>query len=93
MLVRRENIVNNCIIEFIGSFTVLHHHDRSRIVALGQDGVSKRYTTSQIRTYLEQPPVLEDSITERKIEGRLVKTENDPDKPEYDGANEQLNVD
>ena len=32
-------------------------------------------------------------ITERKIEDRHVKTGNDPDEPEYDGENVQLNVD
>ena len=59
----------------------------SRIVAIDQDGVIKRYSTSQIRSFFEQLSVLDDSITERKIEDRDVKTDNYPEEPEYDGDN------
>ena len=37
--------------------------------------------------------MLENSITERKIEDRHEKTDKDQDDPEYDGDNVQLNVD
>ena len=37
--------------------------------------------------------MLDDSITERRIEDRHVRTDNDPDEPEYDGDIIQLNVD
>ena len=36
--------------------------------------------------------MLDDSITELLVEDRNVKTDNDPDKPEYDSENVQLNV-
>ena len=93
MLVWRERIVNNRIREFIGPFTVLHHDERSKIVAIDQDGVIKRFSTSQIRLFLEKPSMLDDSITERKIEDRHDKTYKEPDEPELDGDNVQLNVD
>ena len=93
MLVWREKIVNNCIGHFIGPFTVLHHDERSNAAAVDQDGVIKRYTTSQTRPFLEQPSMLDDSITERKIEDRHDKTTKKPDEPELDGDNVQLNVD
>ena len=32
----------------------------------------------------ENPSMLDDFITERKIEYRKVKTDNDPDEPEFD---------
>ena len=84
--------MNNRIGDFIGSFTVLHHDDRSKIVIIDQDGIIKRYYTSQIRPFLEQPSMLIDSITERKVEDRYVKTDNDPDEPEFDGSKVQLSV-
>ena len=65
VLIWREKIVNNRIGEFIGPFTLLHHDDRSKTVAIDQDGVIKRYYASQIITFLEQPSMLDDSITER----------------------------
>ena len=37
--------------------------------------------------------MFEDSITERKIEDHHEKTNKDPDEPEYDNDNVQLNVD
>ena len=95
----REEKVNNSIREFIGPFTVLHHDERSKIVAIDQDGVIKRYSTSKIGPFLEQPSILDDSITERKIEERLEKMNKEPDEPdepdvpEYDGDNVQMNVD
>ena len=36
--------------------------------------------------------MLDDSITERKIEDQHAKTDNDPDEPEFDDDNVQLNV-
>ena len=85
--------MSNRIGEFIGPFTVLHHDERSRIVFIDQDGVIKRYSASQIRPFLEQPSMLDDFITERKIENRQDKTDKDPNEPEFDGVNAQLNVD
>ena len=37
--------------------------------------------------------MLDDSITERRIEDRNAKSDKDPDEPEFDGENIQLNVD
>ena len=37
--------------------------------------------------------MLDDHITERTIEDRLVKTDKDPDEPEFDSENVKLNVD
>ena len=37
--------------------------------------------------------MLYDSITERKVEDRHLKTDNDPDDPESDADNVQLKVD
>ena len=37
--------------------------------------------------------MIDDPITKRKIEDLKVKTENDPDEPEFDGEKVQLNVD
>ena len=37
--------------------------------------------------------MLDDSSTERNIEYQHVRTDNDPDEPEFDGGNVQLNVD
>ena len=63
------------------------------IFAIDQNGVIKRYSTSQIRLFLEQPSMLDDSVTERKIEDRHDNTDKDPDELEFDGDNVQLNVD
>ena len=81
VLVCREKIVNNRIGEFIGTFTVLHYDERSKIVAIDQNGVIKRHSTLQIRPFLEQLSMLGDSITERKIEDCDVKTDNYPKEP------------
>ena len=85
--------MNNRIGEFIGQFTVLKHDERSKIVTTDQDRVIKRHSASQIRLFLEQPSILDDSITERKIEDRHDKIDKDPDEPEFDVDNLQLNVD
>ena len=37
--------------------------------------------------------MLDDSLTERRIEDRHVKTDSDQGEPEFDGDNVQLNVD
>ena len=36
--------------------------------------------------------MLDDYITEHKIEDRYVKTDKDPDEHDFDGSNVQLNV-
>ena len=95
MLVWLEKIEGNRIGEFIGPFTVLHHDESSKIVAIYQKGVIKRYSTSQIRLFLEQPSMHGDSIRECKIEDRqekMNKEPDEPDEPEYDGDNVQMNV-
>ena len=83
--------MKNRIGDFIEQFTVSHLDESSRIVSIYQFGVIKRHSTSQIRSFLEQPSIFDDSITERKVEGQHVKTENDPDEPEFDGENVRLN--
>ena len=93
VLVWHKKIVNNRIGELIGLFTVLNHDERSRIDAIDQEEVIERYSTSQIRTFLEQTSMLDDSIAEHKIKDRHVKTDKDPDEPEFDGGNVKLNVD
>ena len=93
MLVLREKTVNNCIGEFIGPFPVMHHYKRSKTVTIDQDGVIKRYSRSQIRPFLEQPSMLDDSIAQRKIEDWHDKMYRETDESEIDGDNVQLNVD
>ena len=70
MLVWHEKIVSNHIGEKIGPFTVLHHDERSKIVSTYQDGGIKRYSTSQMRLFLEQPLMSDVFITEHNIEDR-----------------------
>ena len=80
----------------IWPFTILNHDERSNIIAIDQDGAIKRYYTSQIRPFFEQPSMLDDSFSERKIEDRLEKMKKELDKPgeaEYDGNNFQMCVD
>ena len=82
--------------EFIRPFTVLHRDESSKIVALNEDGVIKRYSTSQIRQFLEQPSMLDDSVAEHRIEDcheKMNKKPDEPDEPQYDGDNVQMNVD
>ena len=86
-------MLNNLIGEFIGPFTVQHHDERSKTVSTAQDGVIKRYSTFQIRPFLEKPSMLDDSFTERKIEERQDKTDNYREEAEFDADNEQLNID
>ena len=92
VLVRCKKMMNNRIGKFIVPFTALHHDECSKIVAIDQNGAIKRYCTSKIRSFLNQHSMLYDSVTERKIEDRHVKTRIDPYEPEYDGDNVQLNV-
>ena len=73
--------MNNRIGEFIGPFTVLHHDERSKIVAIDYDGAIKRYSTSHTRPFLEQYSMLDDFIAERMIEDRHDKTYKEPDEP------------
>ena len=84
--------MSNRIGEFIGSFTVLHHDERCKSFAIDQNGVIKRYSTSQIGPFLERTSMLDDSIKERKMEDRDEKTDKGPDEPEFDRENVQLNV-
>ena len=93
VLVWREKILNIRIGKFIVSFTVVHHDERSKTVSIDQDRDIKGNSTSQIRPFLKQPSMLDDSITERKIKDQHVQTDNHPDEPEFDGDNVQLNVD
>ena len=96
VFVWRKKIVNSGIGELIGPFTATHHYERFKIVAIDQDGVIKRYYTSHIRPFLEQPSMLDDSIPERKIEDRheeVNKGPDEPGEPEYNGDNVQMNVD
>ena len=85
--------MNYRIGEFIGPFSVLHHDERSYIVTIDQDRIIKRYSTSQIRPFLEQTSLLDDSFAECKIEDRHEKMNKKPDEPEFDGDNVQMNVD
>ena len=73
MLVWFEKIVNSRIGEVIGSFTVLHHDECSKIVFIDQNGAIKRYSTSKIRPFLKQQSMIDESITERKTEDRHEK--------------------
>ena len=93
VLVWSEKIVNSRIGELLGTLNVLQHDERSKTFPIDQDRVIKRYSASQIRPLLEQPSMLDDSITERKIEGRHNKPDREPYEPEFDGDNVQLNVD
>ena len=79
--------------ELTGPFRVIRHDERSKTVAIDQDGVVKRYFTSQIRLFLEQPSMLDDSTTDRKFNDSHFKTDDDRDEPELDGDNVLLNVD
>ena len=92
VLVWRERIINIQIREVIGPLIIIDNCKRSRIVSIDQDGVIKQYSTLQIRLFLENPSMLDDSITERKIEERHAKTDNNPDEPEFNDENVQLNV-
>ena len=69
VLVWREKIVNNRIGEFIGPFPVLAYEPHSKIVVVNQNGEKKRYTTAQIRPYIPEPDVVQDSITELNMQG------------------------
>ena len=44
----------------------------SKIVAIDQEKAIKRYSTSLTRQFLKQPFMLDDSITERKIEDDMI---------------------
>ena len=85
--------MNYYIEEFIGLFIALHNNERSEIVSINQDGVINRYSTSRTRPFSEQPSILDDSITERKIKYRHVKTYNDPYKPKFDDDHVQSSAD
>ena len=78
--------------EFTVPFVVLYCDERSKLVPIDQNGVIKRYSSSQIRSYVEQTSMLDDSIKERKIKYCNLETKTDRDEPEYDCENVQLNV-
>ena len=42
VLVWREKIINYFIVDFAETFTVLHHDERSKIIAIDQNGIIKR---------------------------------------------------
>ena len=73
VLVWRKKAVNNRIEKIIGQFSVLNRDECPKIFAIDQEGAIKRYSTSQIIAFLEQPSMLNDSITECKIKDRYVK--------------------
>ena len=77
--------------EFIGSFTVLHHDERSKIAAIDQDGTIKRYSSSQIRPFVAQPSELDDAKADRKIEDCHTKANPTEDEPTHDEKIVQLN--
>ena len=85
--------MNNRIGEFIEPSTVLHHDKRSKIVAIDQDGVIKRYSTTQVQLFIAQPSVLYDAIAERDIEKRYIELTPKEDEPTHEEKNIQLNVD
>ena len=91
VLAWREKIVSNRIGELIGPFNVLHYDECCKIIPIDQDGVIKRYSTSEIRLFLEQPSMIDVSITERKIEDRHDKAYEEPNEPEVDDDSAQLN--
>ena len=78
-------IVNNREGEINGPFIILHHDERSKIVAIDQDSVIKRYLTSQIRPFLIKTSMFDDSIIDRKIEDRHDKTYKEPYERELGG--------
>ena len=78
-------MVNNRIGEFIVPFIVLRFDKLSKVVVINEDGAINRYSTSQIRPFLEKPSMLDNSIMEYKIEDRHNKTYKATDKPEFDG--------
>ena len=85
--------MNNHEGKFIGTLTITHHDEHSKIIAIDQYGAIKRYSTSQIRPFLGQSSMLDESISARKIEDRHEKTDKDPDEPEYHSDDVQLDVD
>ena len=85
--------MNNRIGEFIGPFTVVRHDERSSIVAIDEDGVIKRYYTSQIRPFMAQPSVLDDAIVECDIEDRKTQATPKEDELMHEEDSLQLNVD
>ena len=68
VLVWLEKIVNCRIYKFIGSYMVLHHDERSNTISIDQNGVVKRYSPLQIRHFLEQPSILDNSVADREVE-------------------------
>ena len=86
-------MVNSMIEECIGPFNVLRNDEQSKTIAVDQSGAIKRYSTSQIRPFWEHSSMLDDSITKHKIEGQHVWTDNEPDEPEFDCDDVQLDVD
>ena len=93
VLIWRAKIVYNRIDELIGPFTKIHHDERSKIVSIDQNGITKWYSSSQIRPFIEQPSELDDAIAERSIEDNRKQTQQDKGEPLQHEENVQLNVD
>ena len=88
----RDKIVNIRIGEFISLFTIVHHEERSKIIAIYHDGVIKRYFSEQIKPFLKQPSMLDEFIAKRKIEDRYDAPDQKKDEPLLGGDNVQLNI-
>ena len=56
------DVFKSHIDEFVGPCIVIHPDERSNIVAFGKEGVTKRYYSSQVRSFSEQSSVEEDAI-------------------------------
>ena len=78
-------MVNNHILEHVKHFTVSHKHERSRIIGIDQDEFIKWYSTLTIRSFPDQPKMLDDSITDLKLENRYVETGKYTGGLEYSG--------
>ena len=72
--------MKSCIHEFIEPLTVLNHDERFKIAAIDQHRAIKGYFTSQIRPFLDQPSMLDEFITQRKIEDQRDKMDKYEDK-------------
>ena len=64
VLVWRENVVNNRTGKFVGLFTMFRHNELSSFATIDQNGVIKKYFTSQIRLFIQKPSVLDDDIVD-----------------------------
>ena len=72
----RKKIIKYYIGDIVGSLTVLHHEELSKIVALDKNEVIKRYFPLQEDYFFWEPSVPENAITDRDIEDKHKKTHN-----------------